>query len=138
MAKRPDSQTLGGLLDEMASLHGGAEAIVWRDQRLSYADWRDRTDQFARGLLSLGIKPGDRVGLLAANRPEWLIAAFAINKIGATATAISTFSTPRELAWTLEHSGAVALVTISQVRGRLFIDAIRELCPEIASANPGT
>ena len=137
MAKRPENHTLGGLLDEMASLHGDAEAIVWRDQRLSYATWRDQADQFARGLLSLGIKAGDRVGLLAANRPEWLIAAFAINKIGATATAISTFSTPRELAWTLEHSGAVALVTISQVRGRLFIDAIRDLCPEITSATPG-
>jgi fatty-acyl-CoA synthase len=137
VARRPDSQTLGDLLDEMARRHGDAEAIVWRDQRLSFAAWRDQADQFARGLISLGIKAGDRVGLLSANRPEWLIAAFAINKIGATATAISTFSTPRELAWTLEHSGAVALVTISQVRGRLFIDAIRELCPEMGSASPG-
>jgi fatty-acyl-CoA synthase len=137
MAKRPDSETLGGLLDEMARLHGEAEAIIWRDQRISYADWRDQANQFARGLLSLGIKPGDRVGLLAANRPEWLIAAFAINKIGATVTAISTFSTPRELVWSLEHSGAVALVTVSAVRGRKFIDAIRELCPELASAALG-
>ena len=137
MALRPRNQTLGGLLDEMADRYGEAEAIVWRDQRLSYAAWRDRTDQFARGLISLGIKPGDRVGLLAANRPEWLIAAFAINKIGATVTAISTFSTPRELTWTLEHSGAIALVTISEVRGRRFIDAIRAHCPEITSATPG-
>jgi fatty-acyl-CoA synthase len=137
MAHRPNSETLGDLLDEMTTLRGNAEAIVWRDRRLSFNEWRDQTDQFARGLLSLGIKPGDRVGLLSANRPEWLIAAFAINKIGATATAISTFSTPRELAWTLEHSGAVALVTISQVRGRLFIDAIRELCPTITAAEPG-
>jgi fatty-acyl-CoA synthase len=137
MHPRPRSQTLGALLDEIASLRGDAEAIVWGERRISYAEWRDQADQFARGLLSLGIKPGDRVGLLAANRPEWLIAAFAINKIGATATAISTFSTPRELAWTLEHSGAVALVTISQVRGRLFIDALRDLCPEIETASPG-
>ena len=137
MHPRPRSQTLGALLDEIASLRGDAEAIVWGDRRISYVEWRDQADQFARGLLSLGIKPGDRVGLLAANRPEWLIAAFAINKIGATATAISTFSTPRELAWTLEHSGAVALVTISQVRGRLFIDAMRDLCPEIETAVPG-
>lgn len=137
MAKRPDNETLGGLLDEMARLHGEAEAIIWRDQRLSYADWRDQANQFARGLLSLGIKPGDRVGLLAANRPEWLIAAFAINKVGATVTAISTFSTPRELVWSLEHSGAVALVTVSAVRGRKFIDAIRALCPESASAALG-
>lgn len=138
MANRPHSQTLGDLLDEMAGQHSDAEAIIWRDQRLSYVEWRDQTDQFARGLLSLGIKPGDRVGLLAANRPEWLIAAFAIHKIGATATAISTFSTPRELAWILEHSGAVALVSVSEVRGRSFIGALQEACPEIASGAPGS
>ncbi|MBL6598083.1 MAG: AMP-binding protein [Alphaproteobacteria bacterium] len=138
MASRPKSQTLGDLLDEMAAQRADAEAIIWRDQRLSYAEWRDRTNRFARGLLSLGIKPGDRVGLLAANRPEWLVAAFAIHKIGAIATAISTFSTPRELAWILEHSGAVALVSVSEVRGRSFIGAVRELCPEIESAAPGS
>ena len=138
MAKRPKNLTLGGLLDEMAGLRGDAEAMVWQDRRISYASWCDQTDRFARALLSLGVKPGDRVGLLAANRPEWLIAAFAINKIGATATAISTFSTPRELAWTLKHSGAVALVSISSVRGRLFLDAIRTLCPEISTGTPGS
>jgi fatty-acyl-CoA synthase len=137
VAKRPESQTLGALLDEMADMSGDAEAIIWRDRRLTYGDWRDQADRFARGLLSLGIKPGDRIGLLSANRPEWLIAAVAINKIGAVATAISTFSTPRELAWTLEHSGAVALISISQVRGRLFVDAIQDLCPELATAAPG-
>lgn len=138
MANSPNSQTLGNLLDEIADWRGDAEAIIWRDRRISYADWRDQTDQFARGLLSLGIKPGDRIGLLAANRPEWLIAAFAIHKVGAIATAISTFSTPRELAWILEHSGAVALVSVSEVRGRSFIGALRESCPEIASAEPGS
>ncbi len=138
MANRPTSQTLGDLLDELARARGDAEAIIWRDRRISYAEWRDQTDRFARGLLSLGIEPGDRVGLLAANRPEWLIAAFAIHKIGAVATAISTFSTPRELAWILEHSGAVALVSVSEVRGRSFIGSLRELCPEIADAVPGS
>ena len=138
MARRPTSQTLGDLLDELARAHGDAEAIIWRDQRISYAEWRKRTERFARGLLSLGIKPGDRVGLLAANRPEWLIAAFAIHKIGAIATAISTFSTPRELAWILEHSGAVALVSVSEVRGRSFIGSLRDLCLEIARDAPGS
>ncbi len=138
VAVRPESRTLGDLLDEMAGARGDAEAIVWRDTRLSYAAWREATDRFSRALLAIGIKPGDRVGLLAANRPEWLIAAFAIAKVGATATAISTFSTPRELAWILEHSGAVVLISVGEVRGRRFIDAIRELCPEIGAAVPGS
>ena len=63
MAERPKNLTLGGLLDEMAGLRGDAEAMVWQDRRISYAGWCDQTDRFARALLSLGVKPGDRVGL---------------------------------------------------------------------------
>ena len=137
MAPRPESRTLGALLDELAASHGDAEAVVWRDVRLGYAELRDQADTFARSLLSLGVTPGDRVALLAANRPEWLITAFAIAKIGAITTAISTFSTPRELAWALNNSGAVALVMVPSVRGRSFLGAIRALCPDIADAAPG-
>lgn len=135
MHPRPKSQTLGDLIDELADTRGDAEAVVWRDQRITYAGLREQVDAFARALLSLGIKPGDRVALLAANRPEWLIAAFAIAKIGAITTAISTFSTPRELTWTLNHSGAVALITVSSVRGREFLAALRA---NITTAAPGT
>jgi fatty-acyl-CoA synthase len=74
---------------------------------------------------------------LVTNRTGWIIAAFAAAKIGAILTAISTFSTPRELAWMLEHSGAVALVTIDSFRGRGFLGALYSLCPELDGAAPG-
>jgi fatty-acyl-CoA synthase len=75
--------------------------------------------------------------VLVTNRTEWIIAAFAAAKIGAIVTAISTFSTPRELAWMLEHSGAAALVTLESFRGRGFLDGLRSLCPELDGAAPG-
>jgi fatty-acyl-CoA synthase len=79
---------------------------------------------------------GDRVAILLPNRLEWVVAALATGKIGAVLAAISTFSTPRELAWALSHSGATALVTVPEFRGRRFLDPLVELCPELAAPGP--
>jgi fatty-acyl-CoA synthase len=133
---RPASQRFGDLLDEMAAVTPGAEALVFRDQRLDYAGLKARADIFARALLAIGVRHGDRVALLVTNRPEWLIAAFAAAKIGAITAAISTFSTPRELAWALDNSGASVLITLESFRGRHFLDALRDLCPELQQSTP--
>jgi len=133
---RPASRTLGDLVDEMATATPGAEALVFRDQRLDYAGLKVRVDEFARAFLAIGIRRGDRVALLVTNRTEWIVAAFAAAKIGAVVAAVSTFSTPRELAWALEHSGAAALITLKAFRGRRFLGALRDLCPELDGA-PG-
>src|SRR6202521_6016864 len=109
---RPASRTLGDLVDEMATATPGADALVFRDERLDYAGLKVRVDEFARALLAVGIRRGDRVALLITNRTEWIVAAFAAAKIGAMVAAVSTFSTPRELAWALEHSGAAVLITL--------------------------
>jgi fatty-acyl-CoA synthase len=134
--KRPASCTLGDLLDEIATATPSAEAVVFGDERLDYAGLKARVDGFARALLAVGVRKGDRAAVLVTNRTGW-IAAFAAAKIGAIVTRISTFSTPRELAWMLEHSGAVALVTIDSFRGRGFLGALRSLCPELDGTVPG-
>ena len=84
-------------------------------------------DTLALSLIHLGIIPGDRVALLAPNRPEWLIATFAIAKIGGITTAISTFSTASELTWTLRHCGATCLITIPSFKGNEFLKTIKSL-----------
>ena len=121
MSVPPSSRTLGALLDEMAAARPDADAVVFRDQHLTYAMLRARVDEFARALLAVGVTRGDRVAVLLPNRPEWVIAALAIARIGGVVTAISTFSTPRELGWALDHSGAVALVTSDAFRGRDYL-----------------
>jgi fatty-acyl-CoA synthase len=121
----------------MATVTPTAEAVVSRGERLDYAGLKAQVDGFARALLSVGARQGDRVALLVTNRVEWIVAAFAAAKIGAIVTAISTFSTPRELAWMLGHSGAMALVTLYSFRGRGFLEALRSLCPELDGSAPG-
>jgi fatty-acyl-CoA synthase len=137
MTPLPAARTLGALLDEMAAIRPDAEAVVFRGRRLTYAELHARVDQFARALLAAGIERGDRVAILVPNRPEWLVAALATASIGGIVTAVSTYSTARELAWTLEHSGAAALVTIDAFRGREYLAALYDLCPELGRGAPG-
>ena len=108
---RPVSDTLGDLLDELAARHPEKEAIVFGRQRISYKNLQDKANTLACSLIDLGVKPGDRVALLAPNRPEWIIATFAIAKIGAITSAISTFSTPTELSWTLKNCSSQVFVS---------------------------
>jgi fatty-acyl-CoA synthase len=134
---RPQSRTLGDLVDELAAATPQAPALVSGTESLDFAALKARTDGFARALLALGIARGDRVALLCSNRSEWVVVAGAAAKLGAPVAAISTFSSPRELAYSLEHSGAQALVMLSQFRDRHFLQALGELCPELARRPPG-
>lgn len=132
MSDRPRSRTWGDLVDEMAAATPGAEAVVFRDQRLSYAQLKARVDEFAKALLASRVARGERVAVLVSNRPEWIVAALGAGKIGAIVAAISTFSTPRELAWALAHSGATALVSLDGFRGRLYLDGLdRAALPDL-------
>ena len=131
------SRTLGDLLDETTRARPDAVAVIFRDQRLTYAAVRARADELARALLAAGVRKGDRVAVLLPNRPEWLIAAFAIGKLGAITVGVSTFSASREIAWTIEHCRPAAIVTMETFRGRRYLEALYTLCPELANAAPG-
>lgn len=76
--------TLNQLLDNVAAEHADSEAIVAGDERLTYAEFHDRVVEFARGLLSLGVRKGDRVGVLISNRAEWFVATYAVERVGGT------------------------------------------------------
>ena len=133
----PRTRTLGALLDETARARPDADAVIFRDQRLTYAALQARADELARALLAVGVRKGDRVAVLLPNRPEWLIAAFAIGKIGAITVGVSTFSAPREIAWTIEHCRPAAVITMEAFRGRSYLDALYAMCPELAASVPG-
>lgn len=137
MSAGPRSRTLGDLVDEMAARQPQAQALAFRGESLSYAALGARVDRLARALLAAEVARGDRVAVLLPNRPEWVVAALAVAKIGGIVAAISTFSTARELGWMLEHSEAVALITVSAFRGRAYLDSLHDLCPELTGSEPG-
>ncbi|HXU88169.1 MAG TPA: AMP-binding protein [Methylomirabilota bacterium] len=133
----PRSRTLAGLLDDVARERPDADAVIFRDQRLTYSALRAQVEAMARALVGVGVRRGDRVAILLPNRPEWLVAALASAKIGAVTVGVSTFSAPREIAWTVEHCRPAAIITMESFRGRQYLAPLYELCPQLARAAPG-
>lgn len=85
-------------------------AAIGGVERLSFAALDAAADAWAARLRRQGIGPGQRVALLAANRPAWLAAAFGVWRAAATLVPVSTFVTARELGDILSHAEPAALI----------------------------
>jgi fatty-acyl-CoA synthase len=131
--------TIPQIFAETVSRFGPREAAVFRqfNKRYTYYDLDREIDSFAGGLLSLGLGPGDRVGIWAPNRPEWLITQFATARIGAVLVTINPAYRVAELEYALNKSGCKALVTAASFRKSNYLEMIGQLAPEIASARAG-
>ena len=64
--------TLDNLLDQAAARFGCREALYYEGQRWRFADLKAETNHVAKGLLALGIQPGEKVSLWMPNRVEWI------------------------------------------------------------------
>jgi fatty-acyl-CoA synthase len=125
----PRSRTLPDLLDEMAARYPGRDAVVGASGRLTYAQWRARVRDLARGLHRLGVRRGDKVALLMPNRVEWLVVDFAVALLGATLVPISTWSRPRELEYVLNHCDAGTLITVDRFLGQDYLATVAGIGP---------
>ncbi|MGE0484571.1 MAG: AMP-binding protein [Gammaproteobacteria bacterium] len=114
MSVPPVARTVSALIDELATRHGAREALVAGTRRLSYASLRDEVRACARGLLALGVQPGDKVALLMGNVAEWIVADFAATAIGAVMVGVNTWATARELEHVLAHSDTRVLITTGE------------------------
>ena len=122
----PRSRTAPALLTELAERHPDTEFVVGGGRRLTYPEFRAEASRFARGLHALGVRRGDKVAILMGNRPEWLIADFAILALGAVMVSLNTWATRRELAWMLDHSETTVLVTVDRFLGQDYTAALSE------------
>src|SRR5713226_5107670 len=102
--------TIGTLPERAARRWGAREALCFRDARSTFADVAAGVDRAARGLIALGIRPGDKVALWMVNRPEWIEIAFAVMKIGAVLVAISTRLRTDDVAYILDQSDSTTLI----------------------------
>lgn len=132
-------ETIGDLFDRIVARFPQNEALVVRHQglRYTYAQLKQEVDRCARGLMALGIAKGERVGIWAPNRAEWLITQIATSKIGAILVNINPAYRIHELEYALRQSGCSALVFAPQFRGADYSAMLYELLPELAQAQPG-
>jgi fatty-acyl-CoA synthase len=133
----PERKTVGALLAHLAQTMPQQEAVVFPPRRLTYAMLYTQATAVAAGLWQLGIRPGEPVALLMSNRPEWITVALGCALIGAPVVAISTWSRRMELEYVLDHSQAVALVTLDRFLGADYQALLTEIVPEVAQRPPG-
>ena len=108
------STTIADLIGLAAARHGDAPAVrhkadgEWRD--VSYAQLGEIVSEVGRGLVDLGIEPGDRVAILCTTRPEWSYADFGITSAGAVVVPIYPTNSPEECEWVAGNSESRAIV----------------------------
>lgn len=133
----PTRWTLPRFLADVAARHGPRPALVFEGRTWSYGALAAEVRGLARGLLACGTGKGTHVGLLLANRPEWVVACFAVASVGAVAVPISTLATREERDWILRHANVSGLLLQRSLRSRDFLEEMVEAHPEIASSDPG-
>jgi fatty-acyl-CoA synthase len=105
--------TIGQALDAAALRWGDRDALVVVHQgvRQTWREFADTVDVVARGLMALGVRPGDRVGMWSPNFAEWAYVQFATAKIGAIQINVNPAYRTHELQYALAQSGCSTLVT---------------------------
>jgi len=131
--------TVGECLSRMAKERPGQDLLISMHQgkRFTYEEFDQLTDQLAKGLVRIGVKQGDRVGIWAVNCWEWVAMQFAAPKIGAVLVSINPAYRIQELKYALERSGTGTFVLMHSFKGSCSYDMLRELCPEISHSTPG-
>ena len=99
-------QTLGDLLRRSAARTPRKIALRCAQIEWTYAELDRRCDRFASGLASLGVRPGDRVAVLARNSHAWAVLRFALARLGAVLVPVNFMLNAAEVAYILRHSGA--------------------------------
>ena len=103
----------------------------------TYPQFRADVDEFARSLIAMGVKPGDKVAIWASNVPQWYLTFWAAVKIGAVLVTVNTGYKIHELEYLLRQSDTHTLVMIDAYKGTSYLDIIDELIPQINGAKAG-
>jgi len=132
-------KTVGAVLEDAAARWGERDALIVRHQniRWTYRELDEAADRLAAGLLHLGLVPGDRIGIWAPNRYEWVVTQFASAKAGLILVTINPAYRTSELEYALNKVGCKALVLASSFKTSDYaamLDQIRPKVPHLRAA----
>jgi len=132
-------ETIGENLRRTVERFGEREALVVRQQayRATYRQLWEATGQAARGLMARGVHKGDRVGIWAPNRYEWVVMQYATARMGAILVNINPAYKTAELEYALNQSGTSFLVLAQGFRSSDYAAMLAEVkgrCPELREA----
>ena len=116
--------TIVDFLERTAQITPQATYVVYRGRHFSFNEINKWANRLANGLLSVGYKPDDKIGLICSNRPGFLAAYFGILKLGAIPVVLSTGGTVRDLVHELGNSEAVGLFVYEGLDNTDFINTV--------------
>ena len=126
-------ETIGQNLDRTAARVPDNDALVSAHQglRMTYAEFHAAVEEVARGLLALGIEPGERVGIWSPNNAEWVTLQYATAKVGAILVNINPAYRTSELAYALGQSGVSTLVLAPRFRAADYLDMLGQVAGDL-------
>ena len=126
-------ESIGAIFDRTIERFGDREALVSRHQglRYSYAELAAAVEEVARGLLAMGLEPGERVGIWAPNCAEWTLVQFATAKLGIILVNINPAYRTSELEFALRQSGCRALVAARAFKSSDYVAMVEEVRPKV-------
>jgi fatty-acyl-CoA synthase len=133
-------QTIGDCLKAQAETRPNHPALVVCHQSIcwTYQELYEQSEKLAKGLLALGLQPGDRLGIWAPNRVEWVMTQFATSLCGVILVNINPSYRTHELSYVLQKVGCKALITAQTFKKSNYIDMLLEVVPELNVCPPGT
>ena len=101
------------LLEDTAEKYPDKACTIFKGAEISYKEMNAISDRLAAGLYDLGVRKGDRVGLFVPNTPQFVIAYYAILKLGAVVVATNPLYTPREIEYQVNDAGVEIMVLMT-------------------------
>ena len=127
------ARTLPDMVRRAAALHKGSALRFWHEERwrdLTYAELGSAVREIACGLIALGVRPGDRVSILAGTRPQWTLVDLGALCAGAVVVPIYYSNSPEECRYILEHAGS-RVVFCEDAEQLAKVAEVREQCPQL-------
>lgn len=126
-------QTAPILFGELPAFAAGrwpdSSALTYEREVTTFTTLDDQVDEAARALLARGISSGDKVGLWVTNRPEFIVAFFAIVKIGAVAVPLNTRYRQEDIRFVLRHAECKMLISVEKSGPVDYLEMLKEAVP---------
>ncbi|XP_068605828.1 medium-chain acyl-CoA ligase ACSF2, mitochondrial-like [Brachionichthys hirsutus] len=125
--------TVGQVLDSAVQRWPDREAVVFVQDgvRKTFALFQQDVDKVAAGLLALGLKPGDRLGVWGPNTYGWVLFQYATAKAGIILVSLNPAYQVTEVEFTLKKVQCKAVVCPTRFKTQDYCEILRQLCPDI-------
>ncbi len=112
-------------LEEAAKKYPDSPCTIFKGAKITYREMNEFTDRLAAGLASLGIKKGDRVGIFMPNTPQFVMAYFAVLKVGGVVVATNPLYSAREIEHQVNDAGVEVMLVMSN-----FYNLVKQVQPK--------